>query len=103
MIAVLVWLLGGELINLNTLPYETRVKLKKVVATCGDTYVKRNGNDIYIKINDKWLNLNKISIIGGVLTDDLYIEYEGKNIYLGHSGVVNTIRALESVGLIDSK
>lgn len=98
-----VFLLGAEIINLTILPDEIKEKVDEVASICGDTYIQVDGNNIEVLINDKWVNLDDISIIGGVLTDEITIEYEGKRIYLGQSGVVNTIKALESVGLIKSK
>lgn len=98
-----VFLLGAEVINLSVLPSEIQKKVNEVASICGDTYIQVDGNKIEVLINNQWVNLEDISIIGGVLTDELIIEYDGKEIYLGQSGVVNTIKALESVGLIENK
>lgn len=100
-LAIILWVGGGTLINSNTIPPETQEKIDEITAVYGDTYIKTKGSDIYIKINDEWLNLSDINVVGSVLTDDLSIEYEGKEIYLGHSGVVNVIKTLEALGLID--
>ena len=37
------------------------------------------------------------------MTDELTITYDGEEIYLGESGVVNTIKVMESVGLLEKE
>lgn len=98
-----VFLIGASIINITVLSDEVKEKVEKVAETCGDTYVRVNGNDVEVLLNDKWVNLEDISVIGGVLGNEITLQYEGKEIYLGQSGVVNTIKALEAVGLIKSE
>lgn len=100
-VAIVLWLGGSAFIDLNTIPSEVQEKVDQIVSVYGDTYIKTEGNDIYINVNNEWLNLSEIKLIGGLLTDDIYIEYEGREIYLGHSGVVNVFKTLESMGLIE--
>ena len=98
-----VFLIGASIINITVLSDEVKEKVEKVAETRGDTYVRVNGNDVEVLLNDKWVNLEDISVIGGVLGNEITLQYEGKEIYLGQSGVVNTIKALEAVGLIKSE
>ena len=98
-----VFLIGASIINITVLSDEVKEKVEKVAETCGDTYVRVNGNDVEVLLNEKWVNLKDISVIGGVLGNEITLQYEGKEIYLGQSGVVNTIKALEAVGLIKSE
>ena len=98
-----VFLIGASIINITVLSDEVKEKVEKVAETCGDTYVRVNGNDVEVLLNDKRVNLEDISVIGGVLGNEITLQYEGKEIYLGQSGVVNTIKALEAVGLIKSE
>lgn len=97
-----VFLFGSSLINVSVLPKSQQDKLKEVVETCGSTYIKTEGSTIYVRINDSWLNLSKIKVIG-TFTDEYSIEYDGKVINLGKSGVVSTIEVLQEVGLIKSE
>lgn len=97
------FLMGAEIINVTVLPEDIQSKVNQVAETCGDTYVRVDGNEVEVYINEEWVNLEEVSIIGGVLSDEIILEYDGKEIYLGESGVVNTIKALEAVGLIKSK
>lgn len=98
-----VFLIGASIINITVLSDEVKEKVEKVAETCGDTYVRVDGNNVEVLLNEKWVNLKDISVIGGVLGNEITLQYEGKEIYLGQSGVVNTIKALEAVGLIKSE
>lgn len=102
-ICIGIFLLGSEIINTSILPEETRKRVEQVTEICGDTYIQVNGNNVEVLINDQWVNLEDISLIGGLLTDEIILEYDGKEIYLGETGIINTIKALEAVGLIKSK
>lgn len=93
---------GGEIINVNSLSKVTKEKLEQVVDIVGDTYIRANGGNVEVLVGDQWLNLNDIAIIGE-FTKDNVIEYEGQQIYLGHSGVYNTVKVLQDVGLIKDK
>lgn len=97
------FLVGAEIVNLNVLSDEVREKVDKVADTCGDTYIRVDGNRVEVLINNQWIDLNEVSVIGGILGDEITLRYEDKEIYLGQSGIVNTIKALESVGLIKSE
>lgn len=95
-------MVGGTIINLNSLPNSVQKKLDKVVDKCGSSYVKSEGNDIYIKINSKWVDLDDIAIIG-TFTEDYTVEYDGEEIKLSDSGLKYTIKTLEYVGLLKNK
>ena len=94
--------LFGCLINLNTLPKNIREKLDAVEEVCGNAYIRQDGNSILIKINDSWVDLDKVSLVGD-FAKDIYLEYEGNRIFVGHSGIYNTLKTLKSVGLIEFK
>lgn len=98
-----VFLIGASIINITVLSDDVKEKVEKVAETCGDTYVRVDGNNVEVLLNEKWVNLEDISVIGGVLGNEITLQYEGKEIYLGQSGMVNTIKALEAVGLIKSE
>lgn len=91
---------GGEIINLNVLSSATKDKLNKVVDVVGDTYIRAEGGNVEVLVGDSWLNINDIAIVGE-FTKDNTIYYEGQEIYLGHSGVYNTIKVLQDVGLLN--
>lgn len=91
--------LGGTTINSCVLPKIERQKIEKIADTLGDTYVKVEGDIIYVKINNEWVNLSKIKVVGS-LTKDCTIEYDGKEIYLGHSGIVSALQVLQDMGFL---
>ena len=95
--ALCLFFFGGEVINLNHLPKGTLEKVnlakEQLQDTFGDLYIKAEGNSVYVDINGSWVNVDDI-------TKDNVINYDGKDIYLGHSGVYNTIKVLEDVGLL---
>ena len=94
--------IGGTIVNSCVLSEEENEKINQIVATYGDTYVKVEGDIIYVNVNGEWLNLSKIEVVGS-LTKDCTIEYEGHLIYLGHSGTVSTLKVLEDSGFLDSE
>lgn len=102
-VGICLFFFGGEIINLNHLPAETLEKVneakEKLYNTFGDLYIKTEGNSVYVDINGEWVNVDDIAVVGE-FTKDNTINYEGKDIYLGHSGVYNTIKVLEDVGLL---
>lgn len=95
-----IWIVGGSLINLNTLPKDVQEKLEAVEELCGTAYIKQDGRSILIKVNGKWVDLEKVSFVGD-FAKDIYLEYEGNRVFVGHSGIYNTIKTLKSVGLIE--
>lgn len=99
-VGLVLWLVCGSLINLNTLPKDVKQKLETVENVCGTAYIRQDGNSIEIKVNDSWINLDDVSFIGD-LSKNIYLEYDGNKIFVGHSGIYNTIKTLKSVGLIE--
>lgn len=99
LIAICLFIGGGQVINLNTLPAEVEQKVQLVADTAGDSLIKTEGNTVYIKIDEEWYDVSKISIIGKA-TGTITLRYEGKEIYVGESGVVNAIKILEKAGLL---
>ncbi len=96
---VFVFYFGSQVISLNHLTSEVQKKLELVREQVGDTYIRVDGSKIYVNVGDKWLNLNEIAIVGE-FTKDIKIDYEGEEIYLGHSGVYNTLKVLNDLGLL---
>lgn len=93
---------GGGLINLNFMSSDTMEKVEQVKEALKENYgeyVKTEGNSVYVLVNDEWINLDEIEVVGE-FTKDNTITYEGKEIYLGHSGVYNAVKVLEDVGLL---
>lgn len=98
-VCMCLWLVIGSVISVNILPKGLKNKIDKVQEVCGDTYVRSDGSTVYLLINNKWVDINDIQLVGDFM-EDLYIEYGGEKIYVGHSGLYNTLKVLESVGLI---
>lgn len=99
-VAVVLFFGGVKVINLNTLSSDVEAKVQTVVDTVGDSSIKTDGSKVLVKIDNGWYDVSKLSVVGGLLTDDVKLRYEGKEIYVGHSGVVNTLKTLEKVGLL---
>lgn len=101
-IGLCLFLFGGGVINSKYLPQGTLEMVNEAKEKLGDlggSYIKTEGNSVYVKVNDNWLCTEDIAIVGD-FTKDNVINYEGEDIYLGHSGVYNTIKVLEDVGLL---
>lgn len=90
---ILVFSVCGSCVNLYELSAERQIIIDRVADACGSAYIKLQDNKIYIRVNSHWLNIDKVTAIG-----EMSIEYEGKRIYLGHSSVYSTIKALEDLG-----
>ena len=96
-------LLGGiGVINVSVLPTETKGKIQQVVDVVGESYIKTKGNDVYIKIDNEWYDVSEMSVVGSMATDSITIRYQGEEIEIGQSGVVNVIKTLEKVGLLNN-
>lgn len=92
---ILAFSVCGSCINLYELSTERQAIVDKVVDTCGSAYIKLQDNKIYISVNNHWLNIDKITVVG-----EMFIEYGGKRIYLGHNGVYSTIKVLKDLGVL---
>jgi len=97
---VILFVSGGSIIDVSVMSNKLKNQLDEVTSVCGDTYIKTKGDTIYVLVNNKWLDLSKIDIIGPIMTDKITIRYDGEEVYIGESGVVNTVRVLESFGFI---
>jgi hypothetical protein len=62
-----------------------------------ENYLKETDDALYVKVNDDWLDSSKVSYN---VFQPSYIEYEGKRIFVGENAVINTIKALTGLGLI---
>lgn len=90
---------GGSLINVQVFMNERVAQIQAIIDQVGDAYLKTEGNSVFLKVNDEWVNLDDVSIVGG-FTQDIILEYDGEEIPIGHSGIYNTIKVLEDMGLI---
>lgn len=90
---------GGSLINVQVFMNERVAQIQAIIDQVGDAYLKTEGNSVFLKVNDEWVNLDDVSIVGE-FTQDIVLEYDGEEIPIGHSGIYNTIKVLEDMGLI---
>lgn len=93
---------GGEYINTAFISSKQQEAVDKVVEKVGGDYIDVDGGKVLVKINDNWVNVNDIKIVGD-FTKDVTIEYDGQEIPIGHSGVYNTIKVLKDMGMVKSK
>ena len=100
---VAAFVFGSNIIDLNTLAPEVQEKVDLVVETVGDGFIKTKGDAVLIKIKDTWYDISKISVVGDMATESVVINYDGQEIYVGETGIINVIRVLESVGLVQSE
>jgi len=100
-IAVFIFFLGGSsIINLNTLGKDVKAKVDKVIEICGDSYITTKGGSVIVKIEDDWVDIEEIKIIGD-FAKDCKIEYDGKIITIKSPGVKGTLKVMESLGLLE--
>lgn len=101
-VAVLIFVFvgGGKIISLNTLPAQIEQKVNAAVEELGASSIKTEGSKVLVKIDNQWYDVAKLSYIGKLATEDVVLNYDGKEIKVGHSGVVNTLKVLEDIGLI---
>lgn len=104
LVLILALFAGGKVIDLNVLSDEQREKIQEVVNRVGDagSYITVDSGKIYVLVDDEWLNVDGIEEVNRV-AGDIVINYGGEEIYLGHSGVYNTLQVLKDVGLIGGK
>ena len=100
---VAAFVFGSNIIDLNTLAPEVQEKVDLVVETVGDSFIKTKGDAVLIRIKDTWYDISKISVVGDMATESVVINYDGQEIYVGETGIINVIRVLESVGLVQSE
>lgn len=103
LVIVAVFLFGSNIISLNTLAPEIQAKVDAVVETVGDSVIKTEGDSVLIKVGEDWYDVSKIAIIGDLATDSVVIKYDGKELYVGETGLMNVLRVLEDVGLVQSE
>lgn len=99
---VVVFLCGTKVINLNTISAEVQEKVQTVADMVGGTSIKTEGGSVLVKVEDTWYDVSKLSVVGD-FTKDITLKYDGEIIYVGHSGITNVLKALESVGLLKSE
>jgi hypothetical protein len=94
---------GSNIIDLNTLAPEIQAKVDAVVDTIGESAIRTDGNSVLIKVGDSWYDVSKIAVIGDLATESVVLKYDGQEIYVGETGLMNVLRVLESIGLIHSE
>lgn len=102
-VIICAFLVGTNIIDLNTLAPDVQAKVNAVVEVVGDSFIKTSGKDILIKVNDDWYNVSDIAIIGDLATDSVVLKYDDREIYVGETGLVNALRVLERFGLVQSE
>ena len=103
LVIVGIFLFGSNIISLNTLSPEIQAKVDAVVETVGESVIRTEGDSVLVKVNNKWYDLSKIAIVGDLATDSVILKYDGQEIYVGETGVINVLRVLESAGLLQSE
>lgn len=99
-ISMCLWITVGYLININTIPTDLKSKLEKAEEICGSDYIRQDGNTLYLNVNETWVDLANIEILGD-FSKDLYLEYNDVKVYVGHSGLYNTLKTLSSLGILE--
>lgn len=100
-VAVVVLYMGiGSVINLNYLSSDFEGKIQQITDTVGESSIKTNGNKVFIKIDNGWYDISKLSVVGDIVTKDIVLKYDGKEIKVSKSGVVNAVKVLEDIGLL---
>lgn len=99
LVGICLWLMVGYLININTISSDLRKKIAEVEEICGSDYIRQDGSSIYINVQGKWVDLENVEILGD-FSKDLYLEYDNTKVYVGHSGLYNTLKTLSSLGII---
>lgn len=99
-ILVLIALFGMmKVIEVDKATEDAKQVLSEIKKVCDESYVRAVDDEVQLKINDSWYNIKKIKVLE-VFTDDIVLDYNGTKIYLGESGVVNTIKTLEKLGFL---
>ena len=93
---------GGSIINLNCLANEAKDKVQQVVSVVGDSYIKTEGSKIFINIDNTWYDVSKVSVVGDIV-NSCTLKYDDKEIYVGNSGVVSTVKTLEKLGIVNKE
>ena len=100
LVGICLWIMIGYLININTISSDLRKKIAEVEEICGSDYIRQDGSSIYINVQGKWVDLENVEILGD-FSKDLYLEYDNTKVYVGHSGLYNTLKTLSSLGIIE--
>lgn len=98
---LVLYLVVSEILSTEITSHENKQKINQILKQCEDSYVKVQGDSVYILLNEKWVNIKDINFVGSLLGDEITIVYEGETIHLGNSGLVNTIKTLHLLGIID--
>ena len=100
--AVVIMLGGSSIINLNYIQSQMSSAVQDITNKVGDTYIKMSGNTILVKVNNNWYDVSKLSIVGD-FTKQLTLRYDGKDIYVGDSALVDVFKTLKGLGFIKSE
>lgn len=74
---------------------------KEAVSSLGSDYVKLDGTKLYVNINGTWCDVAKLKYTE-INLYDVSINYDGKDIKLTDSGIVNALKVLIDLGIIKS-
>lgn len=96
---VAVYFTIGIVINLNTISPNVEKAIQEIKEQYGDSEVKVKGSSIYVNINNKWVNVEEIVIVGDFARDST-VKYDSKEIYLNSPGIRNTIEVLKNLGIV---
>lgn len=96
---VAVYFTIGIVINLNTISPNVEKAIQEIKEQYGDSEVKVKGSSIYVNINNKWVNVEEIIIVGDFARDST-VKYDFKEIYLNSPGIRNTIEVLKNLGIV---
>lgn len=94
-----IFFLIGNFINVNTISPEVEKIINSIKDEYDDVEVKTKGSSIYVKINDKWYDVEKMKIIG-IFAKNTVIEYDGEKIKLNSPGIRNMLKTLKNFGII---
>lgn len=64
-------------------------------------FVRTKGGKAFIKLDGEWVNVEDIKIASWRAFEPMYLEYDGQEIYIGNSGLVNIIKFLSEAGLVE--
>lgn len=99
-LAVILFTGGGAVINLNSISAEAQTKIQQVTDIVGSSSIKTEGNKVFIKIDNDWYDVSKLSILGVDTSGDITLKYEGTEIKVCKSGVTNAIEILKEAGFL---
>ena len=62
--------------------------------------VREVGDEIYLKVKDRWIPASDVYVSKWKLLDPIMIEYDGEEIYIGETPLSSIVRVLYRSGLL---